>query len=285
MNSSAYTYRLKLETVEIVRSATGSLFYAAGPALGKSLLPNCVRTRGTSKVPDVDDRSRTRFSRQRCYECLSNVDSGCWHPCASWDSLYSMRRLIGSQCRGCIDAVPGSRNPSCVTWPSSVCCCLLSAREMVQIALQEVQQCMLLLIVNSWDGPDCTSRGPTVYVVVIASSWDDEWIGKKYCRWGRLVFGVLAKSVQFTHSTFKILHENYCSGEMTHSNWFCSYAHIVQTLRWCGCLTVAESSPNSYEKKCGASAFNHLLSITKQVWNSTPYVGRASTCEKMAPLP
>lgn len=40
----------------------------------KSLLTNCVRERGTSKVPEKDDRSRTRLSKRIRYDCLSDVD-------------------------------------------------------------------------------------------------------------------------------------------------------------------------------------------------------------------
>ena len=67
---------LKLEVMEIVWSATGGSFHTDGPAVEKSLLPNCVCMRGTSVVPDVDDhgRGRTWLSRQRRYECLSGVD-------------------------------------------------------------------------------------------------------------------------------------------------------------------------------------------------------------------
>ena len=57
----------------LVLRATGSSFQAAGPAIKNALLPKCVCTHGTSKVPEVDDLSHARLSRDEVGTSVSVI--------------------------------------------------------------------------------------------------------------------------------------------------------------------------------------------------------------------
>ena len=55
------------------RMEDGSLFHADGAATEKALLPKLVRERGTSNCPDVNERSRDRFSRVESGTSISEM--------------------------------------------------------------------------------------------------------------------------------------------------------------------------------------------------------------------